>query len=86
MDHSRLTSLAQIGEGKAHDIYALDERTLRIVSTDRLSLFDTNMGRVVAGKGAVMDSQSKWWFARTAHIVANHLVPPERLDALLQPE
>jgi phosphoribosylaminoimidazole-succinocarboxamide synthase len=86
MDHSRLTSLAQIGEGKAHDIYAIDEDTLLIVSTDRLSLFDTNMGCVVPHKGAVMDSLSKWWFARTAQIIDNHLAPIDGLGTLLLPD
>ena len=43
------------------------------VTTDRLSAID----RVIAGvpyKGQVLNQLAAWWFARTADIVANHLL------------
>lgn len=43
------------------------------VTTDRLSAFD----RILAGvpyKGQVLNQLAAWWFARTADIVANHVV------------
>ncbi len=44
-----------------------------MITTDRLSAFD----RVIAAvpyKGQVLNQLSAWWFARTADVVANHVV------------
>ena len=60
-------------EGKVRVSYALGEDRRLIVTTDRLSAFD----RVIAGvayKGQVLNELSAWWFARTADVVANHVV------------
>src|SRR5262245_11701329 len=40
MHESRVTGLARLHQGKVRDIYAIDERHMLIVTTDRLSAFD----------------------------------------------
>ena len=44
-----------------------------IVTTDRLSAFDVVLPDPIPDKGRVLNSISNFWFARTTHIVPNHL-------------
>ena len=60
--------------GKAHDIYALDEKHLLIVASDRISAFDHVLPDAVPGKGLILTKMSNFWFEKTAYIVPNHLV------------
>src|SRR5690606_13604768 len=69
-----LRGLQKIHEGKVRDIYAVDERSLLIVTTDRLSAFDVVLPDPIPDKGRVLNQISNFWFARTRHIVPNHLL------------
>ncbi len=71
---STIKSLPQIGRGKVRDIYAVDEKHLLIVTTDRLSAFDVILPDPIPGKGEVLTAVSNFWFERLRHIVPNHLV------------
>jgi phosphoribosylaminoimidazole-succinocarboxamide synthase len=73
MHESRVTGLARLHQGKVRDIYAIDERHMLIVTTDRLSAFDVVLPDPIPGKGRVLTQISNYWFARTRHIVPNHL-------------
>lgn len=73
MFESRLTALTRLSQGKVRDIYAVDDRHLLIVTTDRLSAFDVILPDPIPGKGEVLTKLSNFWFARTAGIVRNHL-------------
>jgi len=66
--------LPRIGRGKVRDLYAVDEHRLLMVATDRLSAFDVVLPDPIPGKGRVLTRMSRFWFARLAHIVANHLL------------
>jgi phosphoribosylaminoimidazole-succinocarboxamide synthase len=70
---TELRGLKRLHEGKVRDIYALDEETLLIVTTDRLSAFDVVLPDPIPGKGAVLNGISNFWFARTRHLLPNHL-------------
>jgi phosphoribosylaminoimidazole-succinocarboxamide synthase len=59
--------------GKVRDIYDVDEKHLLIVATDRLSAFDVILPDPIPNKGSILTQLSNFWFARTAHIVRNHL-------------
>jgi phosphoribosylaminoimidazole-succinocarboxamide synthase len=80
MHESSLHGLERLHQGKVRDIYAVDERHLLIVTTDRLSAFDVVLPDPIPGKGRVLTSISNYWFARTRHIVPNHIAdyPLER--------
>jgi len=67
--------------GKVRDTFVLDDGTLLMVATDRISAFDVVLPDPIPEKGRVLTQISRWWFARTGHIVANHLLP-DRPDAL----
>jgi phosphoribosylaminoimidazole-succinocarboxamide synthase len=62
-----------IHRGKVRDVYALSERELLIVASDRLSAFDVVLPDPIPGKGEMLCQMSNFWFARTAHLVPNHL-------------
>ena len=70
---TNLTGLTRIHRGKVRDIYAVDDDHMLIVSTDRLSAFDVVMPDPIPGKGCVLNEISLFWFARTQHIIRNHL-------------
>jgi phosphoribosylaminoimidazole-succinocarboxamide synthase len=74
MLESRLSGLQRIHQGKVRDIYAIDERRMLIVTTDRLSAFDVVLPDPIPGKGAVLTQISRFWFDRTRHIIGNHIL------------
>ena len=73
-----LHSLPLIYRGKVRDLYAVDDRHLLIVASDRLSAFDVILPTAIPGKGAVLTAVANFWFARTRHIVPNHLQRAEK--------
>jgi phosphoribosylaminoimidazole-succinocarboxamide synthase len=70
---SNLRSLPLLHRGKVRDNYAIGDDRLLIVASDRLSAFDVVLPDPIPGKGRVLTAISNFWFARTKHIVANHL-------------
>jgi phosphoribosylaminoimidazole-succinocarboxamide synthase len=70
---SRLKNLKKLHQGKVRDIYEVDSDHMLIVTTDRLSAFDVVMQEPIPHKGEVLTQISLFWFARTRHIIANHL-------------
>jgi len=74
---TELRGLERVHEGKVRDIYAVDEATWLIVTTDRLSAFDVVLPDPIPDKGYVLNSISNFWFARTRHLVPNHLTGRE---------
>jgi phosphoribosylaminoimidazole-succinocarboxamide synthase len=70
---SRLRGLKKIHQGKVRDIYDVDAQHLLIVTSDRLSAFDVVLPDPIPFKGEVLTQISLFWFAKTQHMVANHL-------------
>jgi phosphoribosylaminoimidazole-succinocarboxamide synthase len=63
-----------VASGKVREIYALDEDTLVLVASDRISTFDVVLPTPIPDKGRVLTGLSAFWFARTRQIVPNHLL------------
>jgi len=63
-----------VGSGKVRELYALDDRRLRLVASDRISTFDVVLPTPIPDKGRVLTGLSGFWFARTRAIVPNHLL------------
>jgi phosphoribosylaminoimidazole-succinocarboxamide synthase len=91
---SDLPGLTLRHRGKVRDVFDLPvdggAPKLLIVATDRLSAFDVVLPDPIPGKGEMLCQISNFWFARTAHIVPNHLtgidvasVLPAGADAVL---
>ena len=69
-----LPGLERVHRGKVRDVFALDERRLLMVASDRLSAFDVVLPDPIPGKGEILTAMSNAWFARTATLVPNHLL------------
>jgi phosphoribosylaminoimidazole-succinocarboxamide synthase len=79
LHESNLSSLPLLHRGKVRDLYAVDEKHLLIVQTDRLSAFDVILPNPIPGKGEVLTTLSNFWFDKLAHVIPNHLsgIKPE---------
>jgi phosphoribosylaminoimidazole-succinocarboxamide synthase len=80
---SSIKSLPLIARGKVRDIYAIDDDTMLIVTTDRLSAFDVILPDPIPGKGKVLTAVSNFWFDKLAGVSPNHLtgIAPESVVA-----
>jgi len=61
------------GSGKVREMYRAGDGLL-MVASDRISAFDVILPTPIPDKGRVLTGLSLFWFARTAHIVENHLL------------
>jgi len=71
------TSLTGFGEpyrGKVREVYQLDEKTLGIVVTDRISAFDHIMKQAIPFKGQILNQLAAFSFERIADIVPTHVL------------
>ncbi len=68
-----LVDLPLIAKGKVREMYGLDERLL-MVASDRISTYDVVHPTPIPDKGKVLTGLSVFWFGKTQHIVANHLI------------
>jgi phosphoribosylaminoimidazole-succinocarboxamide synthase len=78
--HARTTieglPFRKIASGKVREIFDLGDALL-LVATDRLSAFDVILPDGIPGKGILLTQISHWWFARSAGIIENHLLPDQ---------
>ncbi len=63
-----------LARGKVRDMYDIDEKTLLIVTTDRMSAFDVIMNEPVPYKGVILNQITIFWMERFKDIIANHLI------------
>ena len=70
-----LAELPLIASGKVREMYSLaDDRYLLMVAIDRISTYDAVHPTPIPDKGRVLTGLSAFWFEKTGHIVANHMV------------
>ncbi|MGM0760778.1 MAG: phosphoribosylaminoimidazolesuccinocarboxamide synthase [Thermodesulfobacteriota bacterium] len=62
-----------ISKGKVRDIYSIDQDTLLIVTTDRMSAFDVIMPDPIPYKGVVLNQLTGFWMHKFASLVPNHI-------------
>ena len=63
-----------VGSGKVRELYDLGDDRLLLVASDRISTFDVVLPTAIPDKGRVLTGLSAFWFARTRHLVPNHLL------------
>jgi phosphoribosylaminoimidazole-succinocarboxamide synthase len=56
------------------ELYGVDDETIALVASDRISTFDVVLPTPIPDKGRVLTGLSAFWFARTSRIVPNHLL------------
>ena len=76
-----LSDLKLLRRGKVRDVYVVDEESLLIVATDRISAFDCILPTPIERKGEVLTALSRFWFEKLQHVVANHLIESD-VDAM----
>ncbi|HYU08970.1 MAG TPA: phosphoribosylaminoimidazolesuccinocarboxamide synthase [Gemmatimonadales bacterium] len=64
--------LPLLRHGKVREVYEVDEATLLLVASDRVSAFDVVMREAVPHKGAVLTQMSAFWFRRLASVMPHH--------------
>ncbi len=64
--------LPLLRRGKVREVYEVDERTLLLVASDRVSAFDVVMREAVPHKGAVLTQMSAFWFDRLRSVMPHH--------------
>jgi phosphoribosylaminoimidazole-succinocarboxamide synthase len=68
-----VADLPLLARGKVREMYDLGDRLL-MVASDRISTYDVVHPNLIPDKGKVLTGISAFWFARTGHIVPNHMV------------
>ena len=63
-----------IASGKVREVHALDDATLVLTASDRISTFDVVLPTPIPDKGRVLTGLSAFWFARTRDLIPNHLL------------
>jgi len=65
--------------GKVREVHAAGDDRLAMIASDRISAYDVVLPTAIPDKGRVLTGLSLHWFARTADIVPNHLLPAAEL-------
>lgn len=63
-----------VRRGKVREVYGVDDETLLLVASDRISAFDVVMVEGIPRKGAVLTQMSAYWFRRLAPVTASHFL------------
>lgn len=71
---TEITAYPLLSRGKVRDIYEIDDRTLLIVTTDRMSAFDVVMAEPIPYKGVILNQITLFWMRRFEDIVPNHIL------------
>ena len=73
--------------GKVRDIYEVDDETLLIVTTDRMSAFDVVMAEPIPYKGVILNRLTLFWMKKFEDIIPNHILESDvdRFPSALAP-
>lgn len=77
---TEITAFPLLGRGKVRDIYDIDDTTLLIVTTDRMSAFDVIMNEPIPYKGVILNKITLFWMDRFKDIIPNHLLAGDVRD------
>ncbi len=72
-----VAGLTPTHRGKVRDVFAVGDRELLLVATDRISAFDVVLGTVPL-KGQLLTEQSAFWLQKAQAVTPTHLI--ERVD------
>jgi phosphoribosylaminoimidazole-succinocarboxamide synthase len=72
--------LPLLRRGKVREVYAVDDATLLLVASDRVSAFDVVLNEPVPDKGAVLTQLSAFWFAQLAGVMPHHCLTADAAE------
>jgi phosphoribosylaminoimidazole-succinocarboxamide synthase len=76
-DAPAIPGAIHIHSGKVRDLYALSDRTMLMVASDRVSAYDHILATPIPDKGRILTQLSLWWFDQLADLCPNHVVSRE---------
>ena len=84
---TEISAYPLLSRGKVRDIYDVDEKTLLIVTTDRMSAFDVIMNEPIPYKGVILNQITLFWMEKFKDIIPNPLIESDvnRFPAALAP-
>lgn len=71
---TEISAYPLLSRGKVRDIYAIDDSTLLIVTTDCMSAFDVMMSRPIPYKGVILNQITLFWMEMFKDIIPNHII------------
>ncbi|MBQ9407605.1 MAG: phosphoribosylaminoimidazolesuccinocarboxamide synthase [Desulfovibrio sp.] len=71
---THISAYPLLGRGKVRDIYDVDQETLLIVTTDRMSAFDVVMNEAIPYKGVILNQLTLFWMRHLRDRIPNHLI------------
>lgn len=66
--------------GKVRDVYEIDDETVLLVATDRVSAFDVVMQQAIPHKGVVLTQITAWWLRQLEPILSHHMLSTDVRD------
>ncbi len=75
--------LKLLHSGKVRDVFEVDDQTLLMVASDRVSAFDVVMERTVPRKGEVLTQITGWWLKQLDDNLRHHLIAVDP-DAIIR--
>lgn len=66
--------MKKISSGKVREIYEVDENSLMMVVSDRISAYDVILPVMIPDKGKVLNKISEFWFDFVKDIIPNHII------------
>lgn len=66
--------MKKISSGKVREIYEVNENSLMMVVSDRISAFDVILPAMIDDKGKVLNKISEFWFDFVKDIIPNHII------------
>ena len=74
--------LRLLRRGKVRDVYEIDDQTVLLVATDRVSAFDVVMREPIPHKGRVLTQITAWWLRRLEGHARHHLLSTDVADVV----
>lgn len=74
VEFTSVTAYPLVSRGKVRDTYEIDNSTLLIVTTDRMSAFDVILDKPVPYKGVILNQLTLFWMRKFEDIIPNHVL------------
>jgi phosphoribosylaminoimidazole-succinocarboxamide synthase len=74
VSEAQISGLRLLHRGKVRDVYEVDETSLLLVATDRISAFDCILPTLIPDKGRVLTQLSAFWFDLLKDLAPNHVI------------
>jgi phosphoribosylaminoimidazole-succinocarboxamide synthase len=69
--------LPLLHQGKVRDVYEVDQSTLLMIASDRVSAFDVVLPQPIPRKGEVLTQITAWWLEQLDKDIPHHLIAVE---------